>query len=95
MLIIGLIVWVVLAYLAIHVTGFNGDDDEVPDGSLLDNPDTVPAVRRTSREDLFIWSDGTVCTRDELPYMGHMSDDHEAAPVGSPRWHELTEAGNA
>ena len=40
-------------------------------------------------EDLFIWPDGTMCYREELEEMGHMSDDFEVAPVDTPRWVQL------
>lgn len=42
-----------------------------------------------SSEDLIVWPDGTMCYREQLEEMSHMSDDYEVVPVGSDRWDQL------
>jgi hypothetical protein len=39
--------------------------------------------------DIMLWADGTMCYRQELSQMSHMSDDFEVISVDTARWQEL------
>lgn len=39
-----------------------------------------------SSEDIILWSDATICLREDLPGMTHMSDDYVVIPYGSEYW---------
>lgn len=45
----------------------------------------------TSLEDFILWPDGTVCTREELPQMTHMSDDYAVISHGTPDWYKISD----
>lgn len=46
-----------------------------------------------SGEDLIVWPDGTIITREELlnGELSYMSDDYEVVYFGSARYEELTQ----
>lgn len=45
-------------------------------------------IQSKSSEDIFLWSDGTQCYREEyeLGYYQQMSDDFEVIPVNTERY---------
>lgn len=48
-------------------------------------------IQPISNDDLIKWPDGTMCTREELPEMTHMSDDSVVYPVDTPEWQQASD----
>ena len=42
-------------------------------------------IQAISNEDVFLWSDGTYCLREQYHEMTWMSDDYEVLPWNSTR----------